>query len=275
MSLYYDHAGIQIWLDDCRNILPSLKADVVVDNTCRSTGCPPPERRSPGQPSGESSSALRELSQQRAPKTLVGGEKIVIVTDPPYPDDFVREYRYELGVVDALNLLACPQFVFWSAVADFPLSFSAIHIWHKNPSNHGAQYERVFERNGGSHRKVFAYYMVNSTVAASFTHDVFVEHPSQKPIRLMRHLVGVFSGTILDPFMGSGTTLVAAKQLGRKAIGIEIEEKYAEIAARRLEQEVLPFEHEEPRAEVQGSLLEGMASGAQAVQDKNMRGVRT
>ncbi len=68
-------------------------------------------------------------------------------------------------------------------------------------------------------------------------------HPCQKPLRLMTWCLSFFpdASVILDPYMGSGTTLVAAKQLGRKSIGIEIEEKYCEIAVRRLAQERLPL----------------------------------
>ena len=64
-------------------------------------------------------------------------------------------------------------------------------------------------------------------------------HPTQKPLRLMEELLVIGGTTILDPFLGSGTTAVAAKQLGRKFIGIEISPEYCKIAEQRLAQEIL------------------------------------
>lgn len=75
-------------------------------------------------------------------------------------------------------------------------------------------------------------------------------HPCPKPLDLFLRLLLAFgqssAGPVLDPFMGSGTTLRAAKDLGRNAIGIEIEERYCEIAAKRMAQEALDFGEREP-----------------------------
>lgn len=80
---------------------------------------------------------------------------------------------------------------------------------------------------------------ISHSIAA--TNPERVGHPTQKPLAVILWTLSQFPDcqTILDPYMGSGTTLRAAKDLGRQCIGIEISEKYCEIAANRLAQEVL------------------------------------
>jgi DNA modification methylase len=84
--------------------------------------------------------------------------------------------------------------------------------------------------NGGGRRGVFT--------ALTNQPDRQGEHQTEKPVPLMRELVSLFSdpfSTIVDPFMGSGTTGVACAKLGRRFIGVEIEERYFDIACRRIE----------------------------------------
>ena len=159
-----------------------------------------------------------------------------VVTDPPYPDYHVDLY----GKADIrwLNDFDCRQLIFWTAKENFPLDYTAIHIWDKK-TGCGSQYERIFERGGNKEYRVFRYYLINSTVSASFTGDEYTGHPSQKPIKLLVDLVERYTNkgdTILDPFMGSGTTGVACVQTNRNFIGIEIEPKYYDIAERRIKE---------------------------------------
>lgn len=94
-------------------------------------------------------------------------------------------------------------------------------------------------------------------------------HPCPKPLSAMIHFVSLGSepgDLICDPFMGSGTTLVAAKQLGRRAIGIEICEAYCKIAVERLRQQVLPLtdcQVDDGQGKRQMSMLDGMADPAE------------
>lgn len=85
--------------------------------------------------------------------------------------------------------------------------------------------------------------LMRSVIRARSCHG-YAEHPTQKPLDIIEPLLRYSlpsGGCVMDPFMGSGTVLVAAKAIGARAVGIEIEEKYCEIAAKRLSQEVLVF----------------------------------
>jgi len=138
----------------------------------------------------------------------------------------------------------------------YPVFFKAAYpIW---PKSHLIVWYKPTGRRGigwkHSHELILHLSTKDTQYAESFNQDVVGimpvrtlnrEHPAEKPGQLIVFLADAMpkelSAVWLDPFMGSGTTLCAAKDLGRKAIGIEIEEKYCEIAAKRLRQEVLPF----------------------------------
>ena len=179
------------------------------------------------------------------------GKVDAVVTDPPYPDFLAEEFRFDEQAIRAALDLPCHQFVFWSATAPFPLDFSAIHVWHKPNGQSVKHYERIFERGGGVSCKVFrtAAILPNYT---QYAHEC-VDHPTQKPLKLIARLIQQTDAqTILDPFMGSGTTGVAAIKLGRKFIGIEIEPKYFDIACRRIEEawkQPRLFDEPKPKAE--------------------------
>jgi site-specific DNA-methyltransferase (adenine-specific) len=75
--------------------------------------------------------------------------------------------------------------------------------------------------------------------------EALTYHPCQKPLQVISRLISTFTAegaVILDPFMGSGTTLVAARNLGRRAIGIEIDRRYCDVAVQRLAQQVFDFQ---------------------------------
>ncbi len=193
----------------------------------------------------------------------------VIVTDPPYGIGWrrgrndARGSKAHAGIAgdedttlrdEVLEHWADrPAAVFGSLGAPKPPRCIQTLIWHKPPD------AGVVGSVTGFRRDVDAIYLCGrfprrnvqwSSVLRSCIPSVGnpsspagqTGHPHAKPLDLTARLIELAPGTVYDPFMGSGTTLVAAKQLGRKAIGFEVEERWCQLAAERLSQEVLPIE---------------------------------
>jgi site-specific DNA-methyltransferase (adenine-specific) len=131
------------------------------------------------------------------------------------------------------------------------LSFFHALIWDKTARGPGLgwRFRRDYEMVMVAHAKGGKLSWNPEAAATSnilrFAPEPNIYHPTTKPVSMCRSFIGWHTRAndfVLDPFMGSGTTLRAAKDLGRKAIGIELEERYVEIAIKRLQQSVLPLE---------------------------------
>jgi DNA modification methylase len=205
---YYEHAGITIYHGDCRELLPAL------------------------------------------------GAFDLLMTDPPYgifgndaesrhdAANGWKQYgvpQWDKEPIDADTLARCRNLcrkaVIWGGnYFDLPPSMGWL-VWDKGQRDFSLS---DAELAWTSERRAIRCFSYSRALALQ---DGKV-HPTQKPEALMLWALGLFSGatTVLDPFMGSGTTLIAAKRLGRQAVGVEINERYCEIAAKRLSQEALPLE---------------------------------
>ena len=179
----------------------------------------------------------------------------LLLTDPPYGINFDTDYtRFTSGfgvprrvhkkiendnkLFDPAPLMNYPKVIVWGANCySNRLPMGTWLIWDKRFSN-GAAF--LADGEAGWMKGGYGIYIYSIT-SQGFIRPEPIQHPTQKPVGLMEWCIkkAAGDGVILDPYCGSGTTLVAAKRLGRKAIGIEISEKYCWIAIDRLRQREL------------------------------------
>lgn len=180
------------------------------------------------------------------------GKFDAVVTDPPYGMSFKSNYRKEKHKViandECVELLqwACEipvnhsRYIWmrWDNLRDIPMPKSLI-TWVKNNHSmgdldheHGRKTEVCAFYRGGAH--VFPNGRPNDVITGTRTGNAL--HPTQKPVDLMRNVVEWTAGRVIDPFMGSGTTLVACQKLGRNGTGVELDPDYFEIACKRVDE---------------------------------------
>lgn len=183
--------------------------------------------------------------------SLWGGYSSV-VSDPPYGMAFQSNYRAEKHAEIAndhdeeLLIWACGLlpthsaylFCRWDNLPAVPKPRSLV-TWIKNNHSmgdleheHGRQTEVALFYPGPNHD--FPSGRPTDVIKAPRTGNE--HHPTEKPVQLMRAFIEWTRGTVLDPFMGAGSTGIACQQMGRPFIGIELYEPYFDIACRRLEQ---------------------------------------
>jgi len=224
MKPYYEHKGITIYHGDCRDILPGLPADVIVTDPPYGVTCHDWDRI------------------VHASEWMVCPCAISTATEP-YATELINSsplpFKFDLVWIKTITSNAVNAKRMPMRRHERVLVFGK-YEW--NPAKRKRTPEEMSRLNK-TQRKTMEFATPDSVLdfdSVNCRSGERTKHPSQKPVELMRWLISSLSfGLVLDPFMGSGTTLRAAKDLGRQAIGIEIEEKYCEIAAKRLSQEVL------------------------------------
>jgi len=212
MKPYYEHAGITIYHGDCMDVLPVLgMSDLLLTDPpygiCKSgRKISPAQKRFTGKHGGRRAYDFYGWDKERPPVKVIHAA-----------------------------LAAANHHVIWGGnyFSDMLPATSGWIVWDKG--------QRISQSDGElawtSESSGLRIYTINR---AELLRDK-AAHPTQKPLPLIRQCLCLFpeARTVIDPFMGSGTTLVAAKQLGRTAVGIDIIEAYCEIAAKRLAQEQL------------------------------------
>ena len=214
MKPYYEHKGISIYHGDCLEIIPELEpVDLVLTD--------PPYGMNNNTDSSRFSGGKQKSIARRGAGGIFKGK--IIGDDRPF---------------DPTPLLDFNHVILWGSN----------HYAQRLPVGTTLVWIKRFDGAFGSFLSDAEIAWMKGGVGVYCHRDLSMtrhakgrKHPNQKPVSLMEWCIekSNATGRICDPYMGSGSTLVAAKNLGREAIGIEIEEKDCEIAARRLQQEVL------------------------------------
>lgn len=248
MNPYYSHGGITIYHADMRDVLATI-ADESIDMICTDPPCGHKQNN-------DDLMSRREYALGIAKK----GEKIrqrqTIANDGEEADGLVKRLFAESArILKRGSAICCccggggpdPQFARWSLWLDEHLDFKQMLVWDKCTLGLGWHYRRSYETilvaaRPGAKTKWYGDQSQSNVIRIYQTKPTHDGHPTPKPVELMRLLIYLHStgdDIVLDPFAGSGTTLVAAKSLGRRAIGIELEERWCELIAKRLSQETI------------------------------------